>query len=73
MAKNIKRAALKAKRRMNESRRALRTSPGDTQSNATTVSVCNEARLYAIQKALYPDRPNLSPNEIDDLKAVLGF
>ena len=30
-------------------------------------------KLDAQQSALSPDKPNLSPNEIDCLKAVLGF
>jgi len=46
----------------------------DTQREVDTVMFLDRATQYRDQKsALLPDTPNLSPNQIDYLKALLGF
>jgi hypothetical protein len=74
MVKDTKRKALKLKGRLNEARRELAKLHPDTQSTLAAVMLLDGAARYVVQKsALLPDSPNLSPNEIDSLKAVLGF
>ena len=74
MARNTKRTLLKLKDRLNEARRELAKPHPVTQSDLTAVMLLNGAMQYSAQKAvLSPDKPNLSPNEIDTLKALLGF
>ena len=74
MAKNTKRKLLKPKSWLNEARRELAKLYPVTQSDLTAVMLLNGATQYSVQKsALSPDSPNLSPDEIDTLKAVLGF
>ncbi len=74
MAKSTKRKLLKRKGRLNEARRELVKLYPVTRSDLTAVMLLNGATPYSVQKsALSPDRPNLSPNEIDTLKALLGF
>ena len=47
--------------------------PG-TQSELNAMMLLDRAMQHSAQKAaLSPDKPNLSPNEIDTLKALLGF
>ncbi|HVN25547.1 MAG TPA: hypothetical protein VMT71_16385 [Syntrophorhabdales bacterium] len=73
MAKNTKRKLRKLKGRLNEARRGLAKLHPVTQGGRTAVML-NGATQYSVQKsALSPAKPNLSPNEIDTLKAVLGF
>ncbi len=74
MVKNTKRKLLKLKGRVNEARRGLAKLHPVTQRDPTAVMLLNGATQYSVQKsALSPDCPNLSPNEIDRLKALLGF
>ena len=74
MAKNTERKLLKLNSRLNEARRELAKLHPVTQSDLTAVMLLDGATQYSVQKsALLPDSPNLSPNEIDSLKAVLGF
>jgi hypothetical protein len=69
MSKNIKQKALKLKSRMNEVRRELQLA-----KLYPDAMLIDGAMQYGAQKsALLPDSPNLSPDEIDSLKAVLGF
>ena len=71
MAKNTKQKLLKPKGRLNEELAKLHRV---RQSDLTAVMLLHGATQYSVQKsALLPDSPNLSPNEIDTLKAVLGF
>jgi len=45
-----------------------------TQSTLKAATLIDGALRYrALRSALLPDTPNLSPNEIDRLKALLGF
>ncbi len=74
MAKSTKRKILKRKGRLNEARRGLVKLDPVTRSDLTAAMLLNGATQYSVQKsALLADRPNLSPNEIDTLKALLGF
>ena len=69
MSKNTKRKALKLKSRMNEVRRELQLAKLYPET-----MLIDGATRYSVQKsALLPSSPNLSPNEIDSLKAMLGF
>jgi hypothetical protein len=71
MVKNTKQELLKPKSRLNEELAKLHRV---RQSDLTAVMLLNGATQYRVQKsALLPDSPNLSPNEIDTLKALLGF
>ncbi|HME45880.1 MAG TPA: hypothetical protein VKF36_22515 [Syntrophorhabdales bacterium] len=46
----------------------------DTQSELNAMMLLDRAIQYSAQKAaLSPDKPNLSPNEIDTMKALIGF
>ncbi len=74
MVKNTKRKTLRLKGRLNGARRELSKLRPVTQTDLTAALFLDGATRYSVQKsALLPDRPNLSPNEIDSLKAVLGF
>ena len=76
MAKSNERRIPKLKNQPNRPRRELdlATLYPDTECGLNAVMFLNRATQYGAQKlALLPDTPNLSPNEIDYLKALLGF
>ncbi len=69
MVRNTKRRMLKLKRRLNEARRELQLA-----NLYPDMMLLDGPMQYSVKKsALLPDRPNLSPNEIDSLMAVLSF